>query len=108
MLFVQLKRFQTIPQPQHPDGYQRIYLTHHVVCEEELSLGNETYRLLAKIYHFGESINTGHYYTICRHAHAGGDWWYYNDIHRRLARPEDENSSNARVYLCIYEKISAS
>ena len=106
MLFMQLKRFRTIPQPQHPDGFEEIYLTHHVVCEEELRLGNETYRLLAKIYHCGESLRSGHYYTICRHAHAGGDWWCYNDIHRRLARPEDDNSSYARVYLCIYEKVS--
>ena len=106
MLFVHLKRFQTIFREDQPGSYQEIYLNHHVLCEEEIKLNSITYRLRAKIYHQGNSLGSGHYYTVCRHEHATGNWWYYNDICRRVARPEDERPSNARVYLCFYERVT--
>ena len=32
---------------------------------------------------------SGHYYTVARHNHPAGSWWYYNDTVRRAIRNED-------------------
>ena len=80
------------------------YLQHHATCEENLAREGTQYRQCARIYHKGASLRTGHYYAICRHALPDGDWWYYNDVERRVARPNDDHTEEARVYIALYAK----
>ena len=82
------------------------YLKHHVECETTIWVNETRYDLIAKIYHEGDSLYRGHYYTVCKHKHNQHDWWYYNNHIRRPARLSDEaNYKNAGVYLCVYDKF---
>jgi ubiquitin C-terminal hydrolase len=104
MLLVQLKLFATVFVEGSEGVAKQNYLRHRVKCEEQLSVHDHCYRLHAKVYHEGEALNSGHYYTICRHAFPQGAWWYFNDSTRRLAHPRDHCPPNARVYLCLYSR----
>ena len=104
VLCVQLKRFCTQFRPGVDAAATQTYLQHHVHCEETLTIEDTHYSQCARIYHKGASLRTGHYYAICRHERPEGPWWYYNDRERRLARPEDDDATAARVYLALYVK----
>ena len=100
-----LVRFKTKFDRAHDVEAKQIYLTHQVTCEELLRIGDHEYQLMAKVLHSGDSLQSGHYFTICRHETAQGNWWYYNDTDIRLATSEDEDPLVARVYLCFYELV---
>ena len=104
LLLVHLKRFRTEWSARPGEAARQVYLTQRVVCEDPLLVHETSYRLLAKVYHMGESLRDGHYYTVCRHERPEGAWWLYNDVVRRLVRPEDEDHRNVRVHLCLYER----
>ena len=104
VLCVQLRRFRTDFRPGVDAVATHTYLKKHVHCEETLTIEDTHYSQCARIYHKGETLRTGHYYAICRHERPEGPWWYYNDRERRLARPEDDDASQARVYLALYAK----
>lgn len=101
LLLIQLKRFSTAFQVGQPATIN--YEKHYVECEKHLRIQQDLYILRAKIYHQGDSMEIGHYYTICYHKLPQGSWWYYNDTQRRVVRPTDNNPPDARVYLCLYE-----
>ena len=102
-VLIQLNRFATNKQKGAETAHQ-VYLRHHVECEETVNIQGQSYRLRAKVYHLGNSLDVGHYYTVCRHELPQGRWWYCNDTERRLARPTDNDPRHARVYLCLYER----
>jgi len=104
ILLVQLKRFTTSFDEASPGAAEVTYLKHRVECEEEILLDGQRYSLQAKVYHMGEGIHSGHYYTTCQHQLHQGRWWYFNDIERRLIRPADDHPPYARIYLCLYCK----
>ena len=105
VLRVQLKRYRTHFQEGSMVLARAEYLTHHIACEEVITIGGTRYRQVARIYHQGQSIYHGHYFAICRHDLPQGRWWYYNDTVRRLEREEDDLDMQARVYLCLYERM---
>ena len=106
VMCIQLRRFYSHFDRESGEPAETTYLQHHVACEETLNIQDVPYRLMAKVYHMGDSLEHGHYYTVCRHNHKDGTWWYYNNTIRRLLREEDENRPDrARVYLCLYERI---
>ena len=104
LLCIQLKRFRTQFQPGLDAEASQTYLQHHVTCEENLAIEGTQYRQCARIYHKGASLRTGHYYAICRHNRPDGDWWYYDDVERRVARPNDDHSEGARAYIALYAR----
>ena len=106
VMFIRLGRFSSHFDRGSGRPARTKYLQHHVACEEILNIQDVRYRLMAKVYHEGPDIDRGHYYTVCRHNHADGDWWYYNNDERRLVREKDENQADrARVYMCFYERV---
>ena len=105
VLRVQLKRYRTHFEEGSMVPARAEYLTHHIACEEVIKIGGASYRQVARIYHQGQSIYHGHYFTIGRHDLPQGRWWYYNDTVRRLEREEDDLDMQARVYLCLYERM---
>ena len=104
VLLVQLKRFTTSFDETSPGAAEVTYLKHRVECQEEILLDGQRYSLQAKVYHMGEGIHSGHYYTTYQHQLHQGRWWYFNDIERRLIRPADDHPPYARIYLCLYCK----
>ena len=99
LLCLQLKRF-AIAFHAGSLFAEQTYLTHHVACEETIQIHGSWYRILATVYHEGVALHNGHYYTLCRHQHSQGEWWYYNDTVRRAMRSSDVSPAGARIYVC--------
>ena len=104
VLMLHLMRFKTVYQGSTENAVQH-YVQHRVTCEETIHLGGVLYRQVARIYHQGCSLYSGHYFTICRHDCPAGCFWYYNNSIRRLERAEDDINADSRVYVCVYERV---
>jgi uncharacterized UBP type Zn finger protein len=73
-----------------------------VSFSENLKINNEMYKLQALVYHTGNSINGGHYYSVIR---KNNDTYFeYNDQHISIVKNKLK-LLNPNLYMLFYQKI---
>jgi len=81
-------------------------LLHRVEANQMLTFGDREYSLCSFVSHIGPIPKAGHYTCCVKNPSARGEWWYYNNSMRRLARDSDLDTSAAeRTYLLLYERL---
>ena len=88
------------------DSEEQGALLHRVESNREISFGSRQYSLCSFVCHIGPTPNSGHYSCCVKNPCPRGEWWYYNDSTRRLARSSDmETNDRERTYLLFYERV---
>ena len=96
---MQLKRWA---QTEEQEGA----LLHRVEPNREITFGSRRYSLCSFVSHIGPTTIRGHYSCCIKNPCARGDWWYYNDGTRRVARDSEmETTDKERTYLVMYERV---
>ena len=87
-------------------GYGAIRLTTPLRPTEKIMLSNDdgenlAYNLISVIYHFGETLKSGHYTAAVKH--FSGVWKYCNDEEVQEITGSIEELFPECVYITIYE-----
>ena len=88
------------------------YLKHNVYPDDQLVFHTEnaslTYSLRGIVFHKGDSILNGHYTCNVKHEISRGNWWYYNNVFRKVIANggtyKDDDKDTERTYILFYER----
>ena len=99
VLMLQLKRWAA--------RKERGALLNRVKTNRVITFAGHQYSLCSFVCHQGTNAKSGHYTCCVKQPCPRGDWWYYNNSVRRLARDSEMiTTDDERTYLLWYERMA--